>query len=151
MAALIALGAVLGALCGALALIPLAIQHTFWPTPRDSELGSPASWLPFTMTIGAIIGSIFGPTVSFTLLRRAPLWRVLVVPTSAAIMGIFASWALFRVRLLPDALTVFAPLWLPTACAIGASIWLASSVERGTLASDRARDAATQISVPPTR
>ena len=130
MAALVAIGAAVGALCGVLAVVPLAIKHAFWPTPLDNEIGSAVSWLPLTMTIGAIVGSIFGPTVAFTLLRRVALWRIFVIPTSAAIVGVFGSWALFRVRALPNSLTVFSPLWLPAVCAIAASIWLARTGAR---------------------
>lgn len=121
---LVVLGAAAGALCGALAVIPLAIQQAYWPTGDDGLIGSAASWLPITMSVGAAVGSLLGPAVSLTLLRTIPLWRILLIPTAAAIVGTFASWSLFRVRLLPTTVTTFSPLWLPAALAIAASIWL---------------------------
>ena len=123
---LIALGAGAGALCGALAVIPLAIQHAFWPTRDDGLIGSATSWLPVTMGIGATVGGVLGPIASFTLLRSIPLGRILVTLTSAAVLGVFASWALFRVTALPSSLRAFAPLWLPAASALTAAIGLRS-------------------------
>lgn len=124
---LVVLGAAAGALCGALAVIPLAIQQAYWPTRDDGLIGSAMSWLPITMGVGATVGGIIGPGVSLTLLRSIPLWRILLIPTSAAIVGMFASWALFRLRVLPEALIVFSPLWLPVAAAVVAAIWLRTS------------------------
>ena len=124
---LVVLGAGAGALCGALAVIPLAIQQAYWPTRDDGLVGTAASWLPITMSVGATVGGLLGPAVSFALLRTIPLWRILVIGTGSAIAGVFASWALFRVRVLPTVLTTFAPLWLPSAAAVVALIWLRRS------------------------
>ena len=126
-AMLVVFGAGAGALCGALAVIPLAIQHAFWPTRDDGLVGSAASWLPITMSVGATIGGVIGPALSLTLLRAIPLWRILLTATGAAIAGIFASWLLVRVTFLPNTLTAFSPLWLPTAAAVVAAIWLRRS------------------------
>ena len=109
------------------AFIPLAIQQAYWPTRDDGLIGSAMSWLPITMGVGATVGGIIGPGVSLTLLRSIPLWRILLIPTSAAIAGMFASWALFRLRVLPEALIVFSPLWLPVAAAVAAALWLRTS------------------------
>lgn len=139
LALLVVLGAAAGALCGALAVIPLAIQQTYWPTGDDGLIGSAVSWLPTTMSLGAAVGSLFGPAVSLTLLRTIPLWRILLIPTAAAIAGMFASWALFHFRFLPDVLTVFSPLWLPPAAAVAASLWLRAS-SRGKMRSTAGLD-----------
>jgi len=128
---LLVLGAIVGALCGALAVIPLAIRQAYWPIRDDALIGSATSWLPITMGVGATVGGIVGPSVSLALLRSIPLWRILLIPTSAAIVGMFASWALFRFRVLPQTLTNFSPLWLPVAAAVAAAIWLRRSSRSG--------------------
>jgi len=127
LAILVVLGAAAGALCGALAVIPLAIQQAYWPAGDDGLIGSAASWLPLTMSLGAGLGSFLGPAVSVTLLRSIPLWRIFVIPTGAAIAGMFASWWFIHLRFLPDALTISSPLWLPSAAAVAASLWLRAS------------------------
>jgi hypothetical protein len=133
-AVLIALGAAAGALCGALAVIPLAIQHAFWPTRDDALIGSATSWLPITMVIGATVGAVFGPIASFTLLRSVPLGRILLTLTAAAIVGVFASWALLGLTTLPSSLRVFAPLWLPAASALTAALCLRSRPNQSAVA-----------------
>lgn len=125
-ALLTALGAAAGAFCGAIAVLPLAIQHAFWPTGDDGLIGSATSWLPITIGVGAIIGGLLGPIVSLTLLRRIPLGRILLHLSVAGIIGVLVSWtpAIFRFDSLPSSLRVFAPLWLPAACALAAAIGL---------------------------
>jgi hypothetical protein len=137
-ALLVILGAAAGALCGALAVIPLAVQQAYWPTGDDGLVGSAVSWLPITMGVGATIGGLVGPLVSLTMLRSIPLWRILVIATSAAIAGVFGSWILLQFMRLPEPLRAWSPLWLPVAAAVVAAIWLRAS-SRGTVRHTTAR------------
>jgi MFS family permease len=129
-ALLVILGAAAGALCGALGVIPLAIQQAYWPNGDDGLIGSAVSWLPITMGVGATVGGLIGPLVSLTMLRSIALWRILVIATSAAIVGVFGSWAFLHFMRLPVPLRGLSPLWMPVTAAVVAAIWLRASSRR---------------------
>jgi hypothetical protein len=108
---LIMAGAVAGAVCGVLALVPAWIATRLHPTPDDvylvwSEL---AAWAAL---VGSIVGAVAGPTLALSLLRRAPLWRVVVEPLAGAIVGAAIGWttAYTRVGVRVEALAICALL-----------------------------------------
>ena len=98
--ALAACGALAGAVCGLLALAPIPILHVLHPTPDDGFVV--ASEFAFdAAAFGAAIGAVLGPALAWSLLRRVPLWRVVVEPTLGTVIGSFAGWALSRNPWLP--------------------------------------------------
>lgn len=91
-------GGVLGAICGLLALTPIFALHALHPSPDDA-LVSVSDVAPWAAAVGATLGAVVAPTFAWTLLRRAPLWRVVLDPPAGTILGSLAGWLLaFRAR-----------------------------------------------------
>jgi hypothetical protein len=88
---LIVVGSVLGALCGTLALLPIPLLHALHPSPDDAFI-SLSEAAPVAAAIGAVLGAVSGPTLAWSLLRRAPIWRVLLEPVVGTIAGSFVGW-----------------------------------------------------------
>ena len=91
--ALVAGGAVIGAACGVLALGPAWASNRLHPTADDTFIlwYEIAGW---AATAGAMVGAVLGPTLALSLLRRSPLWRVLVEPAAGTVVGSTAGWLL---------------------------------------------------------
>ena len=86
-------GAFAGALCGMLALIPLFVNRFLRPG-FDHEYATFFDLAPYAAAVGAIIGVICGPLVSWLLLRDVPLWRVILWAAAGTVLGSFAGSAL---------------------------------------------------------
>ena len=89
---LIAAGALLGALCGLLALAPLALQQWLRPTPDDA-FAPAGDWAGYVAAVGAVCGAALGPALALGLLRAVPLWRVGAALLAGAAFGTLAAWA----------------------------------------------------------
>ena len=81
--------ALVGGLCGLLALVPNAIVH---PAAVDDLLLIEVA--PFAFGFGAVLGALLGPPIAFSALRHVPLWRVLLEPAVGTVTGAFAAWLL---------------------------------------------------------
>mgnify|MGYP006951306956 CR=1 FL=1 len=90
--ALVAAGALLGALCGLVALAPLALQQWLGPTPDDGFV-SARELVAHAAGIGAACGAPLGPALALGLLRAVPLWRVAAALLLGAAGGTLAVWA----------------------------------------------------------
>ena len=103
--------ALLGAAGGALGGVLLAAIGVL------TEFGRPGSYLAYGLTFdiaaliasccGAIAGAVLGPLYAWTLLRRAPLWRVIGETAFAAALG--AGFVL---------VVVHEETWLPLGAAV---------------------------------
>ena len=114
---LAATGAVVGAVAGMAALIPVALQNHFASTPDDGLVGPLSSWLFLSGGIGAATGAIAGPILGMGLLRSVALWRVVLEPAVGAIAGGMAGWLVIRNDRL---LQLFGPTTLVWCSALGA-------------------------------
>ena len=83
--ALNAIGAVVGAGLGALALWGLSIAIG---NPRSIELIGGATWF------GAILGAVLAPVAAWTLMRHVPIWRAIVEPIVGTAIGVAAGLVL---------------------------------------------------------
>ena len=89
--------ALVGGLCGLLALFPAAIVH---PAAADDLLVSEI--VPFAFGFGAVLGALLGPPVAFSALRHVPLWRVLLEPAIGTLTGACAGWLLSWTNWAPE-------------------------------------------------
>lgn len=89
---LAAAGALTGAVCGVLALLPLIISHWLRSTP-DIQFTRGVLLVLMGARAGAIVGAVLGPTVAWGLLRRAPLWRVITWAAVGTVAGSLGGWA----------------------------------------------------------
>ena len=98
--ALIVAGALAGAGCGVLAVAPAWIASRLHPTPDGTFIVwfEAAVW---AATLGSILGAFLGPTLALSLLRRCPLWRVLLEPAVGTVVGSLIGWPLAYYRLVP--------------------------------------------------
>jgi hypothetical protein len=81
--ALSAIGAVVGAALGMLALWGLSIAVG---NPRAVELIGGAGYF------GAILGAVLAPVAAWTLMRHVPLWRAIVETALGTALGVAAGW-----------------------------------------------------------
>jgi hypothetical protein len=98
--ALIVAGALAGAGCGVLALAPAWIASRLHPTPDGNFI----VWFEATVwaaTVGGVLGAFLGPTLALSLLRRCPLWRVLLEPAVGTVVGSLIAWPLAYYRWCP--------------------------------------------------
>ena len=121
---LIAVGGLLGGICGLLALLPLAIRQLLWPTGDDGFVTA-GGLAPWAFVCGAFLGVVLGPTIAWTLLRRVPLWRLLLEPTIGTIAGSFLGWAIADNRWLPGVPTILTFAFGGTLVA-SSRLWFAS-------------------------
>lgn len=87
--------ALMGGLCGLLALLPTAIVH-----PADDLLVSEI--VPFAFGFGSVLGALLGPPIAFSALRHIPLWRVLLEPAIGTLTGACAGWLLSWTSWAPE-------------------------------------------------
>ena len=100
-------GAIVGAICGLLALLPILIAPP--PYPSQTHIGPiPLSELALAATqIGAVVGAVCGPTLAFSLLRNAPLWRVVTWAAVGTVVGSFGGWAITVIANVDNPLPIF--------------------------------------------
>jgi hypothetical protein len=106
-AGLIVASALLGGSCGLLALLPIPVRHLLRPTGDDGFITA-GDLAPWAFACGASLGAVLGPTLAWTLLRRVPLWRLLLEPAVGTIAGAFLGWAVadnWWLRGIPTILT----------------------------------------------
>jgi hypothetical protein len=77
--ALGAVGAVVGAALGALALWGLSVAIR---NPRATEL------VPFAAGFGGLLGFILAPAAAWTLMRHVPLWRAILETALGTAVGV---------------------------------------------------------------
>lgn len=97
---LIATGAVLGAAAGVVVAV-LVVAMIQGP----SGIPSMGRFYGVAALGGAAIGAVLGPAASFTMLRRAPLWRVFAETTLGTVLGALVGLAL-PLHLAPDTAAV---------------------------------------------
>jgi hypothetical protein len=90
---LILAGALVGAGCGLLALLPIPLLHALHPTPDDA-LVTASDVAPLAVAAGAALGGVLAPIFAWGLLRRAPIWRLMLEPAAGTVFGSLAGWAL---------------------------------------------------------
>ena len=78
-----AVGAVVGAALGALALWGLSIAIR---NPRLIEAIWPAA------LSGGLLGAVLAPIAAFTLMRHVPIWRAIVETALATTVGVAVGW-----------------------------------------------------------
>lgn len=61
---------------------------------NPSDLGR--ALLGFEAAVGGVLGAVLLPAVAWGLLRRTPVWQVLVGPAVGAGAGAFLEWTLLR-------------------------------------------------------
>jgi hypothetical protein len=83
--ALSAVGAVVGAALGALALWGLSIAIR---NPHSLEL------IPAAAGFGGMLGFVLAPVSAWTLMRHVPLWRAIVETALGTAIGVAAGWVL---------------------------------------------------------
>jgi hypothetical protein len=88
---LIGAGALLGALCGLVAVVPLGLQQWLRPTPDDGFV-SPGDVAPYLAAVGAVCGAALVPILAFGMLRAVPVWRVCTALFLGAVGGTLAAW-----------------------------------------------------------
>ena len=98
--ALVACGAVLGALCGVIGLLPIPLLHWLRPNPDDAFIVV-SELVPWAAGAGAAIGATLGPTLALSLLRHVALWRVLVAPLIGTLVGVVIGWFVARNPWIP--------------------------------------------------
>lgn len=87
-------GAFIGAACGALALLPIAIHRFVYPHPDDNFFAL-SEFLPYAAMEGMLVGAFMAPLVAWTILRRVALKRGAFWSTIGALVGIAAGWLLY--------------------------------------------------------
>jgi hypothetical protein len=97
---LVAAGALVGALCGIIALVPIPILHWLRPSPDDGFV-SAKELAPYAATAGAAIGAVLGPALAWGLLRHVALWRVVVMPLIGTLFGVIMGWFVARNAWIP--------------------------------------------------
>jgi hypothetical protein len=80
-----AVGAVVGAALGALALWGLSIAIR---NPRSVELIGAAAGF------GGVLGLVLAPVAAWTLMRHVPLWRAILETAVGTALGVAAGWVL---------------------------------------------------------
>lgn len=101
--------AMLGAVCGALAAIPITALGKL-------IAGAPAASLPnylWNMGVLAALAAIGSPLLTWSALRRVPLWRAMAEPAVGAVAGGAVAFAIGA----PIAFLVLMPV------GIGAATW----------------------------
>jgi len=99
-AGLALVGAITGAVCGVLALVPL------FGLPGLSFAGVAES-APQVAAAGAALGVFFGPLLAWTMLPHVPLWRVILWAAVGTELGAVYGLAAASMRLVPAPLAVF--------------------------------------------
>lgn len=103
---LAAAGAVVGAVCGVLALTPLVVSHWLRPSP-DYYFATFSDLAPWAAGAGAGLGLICGPALAWSLLRHVPLWRVVLWAAVGTVLGSLAAWAAAGASLAPGLRSIF--------------------------------------------
>jgi hypothetical protein len=80
-----AIGAVVGAGLGALALWGLSVAIR---NPRSIELIGPAA------LFGGLLGAVLAPIAAWTLMRHVPIWRAIVETALGTAVGLAIGWVL---------------------------------------------------------
>jgi NhaP-type Na+/H+ or K+/H+ antiporter len=127
--ALVCAGALAGAACGVLALVPAWIANRLHPTPDDtfivwSEL---AVW---AATAGGVLGALLGPTLAISLLRHCPLWRVVCEPVIGTVVGSVIGWTLANYGFVPGIPALAVSGLVGALCAALRLRWAAQRRER---------------------
>src|SRR5690349_14640295 len=89
---LIVATAIVGALCGIFALLPIPLLHSA-PSSSDVTFGQ---LVPWSVGVGALVGAVLGPMLALSFRGPVPLWRLIVDPALGTIVGAFVGWALAR-------------------------------------------------------
>ncbi len=87
-AGLVATGIVVGGLCGALALAAAAVLTGNWRVILDHQI-----WL-FGGAVGAAVGAVVAPLMSWLFLRHVPLGRAIVETAVGSVLGGVIAFAL---------------------------------------------------------
>ena len=91
--ALVVAGALLGVGCGLLALVPIPLLHALHPTPDDAYVAA-SDIAPWAAGGGAALGAVVAPIFAWALLRRTPIWRVILEPAVGTVVGSLVGWLL---------------------------------------------------------
>ena len=88
---LIVAGAILGAICGLLALTPMPLLHRVRPHSDTTYLAT------HIMTVavlgGAGLGAVFWPLLAWSFVGPVPLWRMILEPVLGTVAGAFVGLA----------------------------------------------------------
>ena len=76
-------GALIGSICGVLALTPIIVSH----------FATVAPFVPVAAAVGAAFGVIAGPVLAWSILRHVPLWRVVLWTAAGTVVGSFYGMA----------------------------------------------------------
>jgi hypothetical protein len=87
--ALSAVGAVVGAALGALALLAVYIAVGAWR--QNGEFAQP---LAIAALFGAQLGFVLAPIAAWTLMRHVPLWRAIAETALGTVVGLGLGWLL---------------------------------------------------------
>jgi hypothetical protein len=115
--ALAAVGALLGALCGLVAVGPLALQWWLRPMTPAALFVSPGEVAVFFAVIGAGCGAALVPALAFGMLRAVPLGRVAAWLFAGTVGGTLAASAATYLDAGLESLMIF-----PAAAGLGALV-----------------------------